>query len=55
MKIKLFENLEQASGPNKEYLYNLAKAMKELVPNVTDSHLEDLDQKVRELEAEDIS
>ena len=43
------------SGPNKEYLYNLAKAMKELVPNVTDSHLEELDQKVRELEAEDIS
>ena len=39
------------SGPNKEYLYNLTMAMKELVPHVTDTHLEELDKKVRELEA----
>jgi len=40
------------SGPNKEYLYNLTIAMKELVPHVVDNHLEELDQKVRELELE---
>ena len=39
------------SGPNKEYLYNLSLAMKELVPHVKDTHLEELEQKVRELEA----
>jgi len=39
------------SGPNKDYLYNLNLAMKELVPHVVDKHLEELDAKVRELEA----
>lgn len=38
------------SGPNREYLYNLCQAMRELVPSVHDSHLLELEQKTREME-----
>ena len=39
------------SGPNKDYLYNLCQGMRELMPHVVDKHLEELEEKVRELEA----
>ena len=38
------------SGPNKEYLYNLEIAMKEIAPHIVDEHLEELTRKVKELE-----
>ena len=37
------------SGPNSEYLFQLATAMKELAPEVEDQHLEELERAVREL------
>ena len=41
------------SGPNKEYLYNLCEAMRDLVPHVTDTHLLELEEAVKQLEAEE--
>ena len=40
------------SGPNIEYLYNLCEAMRELVPQHSDPHLDQLEQRVRQLEAQ---
>ena len=37
------------SGYNREYLFELANAMRALVPNVEDRHLYDLERRVREL------
>lgn len=37
------------SGPNTEYLFNLAQFMKEQVPYVKDAHLFELDNAVRKL------
>lgn len=39
-----------ASGPNKEYLYNLATAMRAIAPGVNDDHLFNLEDTVRQLE-----
>ncbi|PPQ70188.1 hypothetical protein CVT24_003904 [Panaeolus cyanescens] len=38
------------SGPNKEYLFNLVKSVRELSPNSYDSHLYALESRVRELD-----
>uniref|UniRef100_A0A2A4K0D7 glutathione-specific gamma-glutamylcyclotransferase n=1 Tax=Heliothis virescens TaxID=7102 RepID=A0A2A4K0D7_HELVI len=38
------------SGPNKEYVYNLAAAMRELTPDVKDDHLFELEAAVRRLD-----
>ncbi|ORX34930.1 ChaC-like protein [Kockovaella imperatae] len=38
------------SGPNKEYLFNLAHAVRELYPHVKDDYLFDLEARVRALE-----
>jgi len=38
------------SGPNKEYLYHLAAAVRELYPFVKDDYLFTLEAKVRELD-----
>ncbi|XP_023951347.2 putative glutathione-specific gamma-glutamylcyclotransferase 2 [Bicyclus anynana] len=38
------------SGTNKEYVYNLAKAMRQLAPDVKDDHLFQLETAVRELD-----
>ena len=35
------------SGPNIEYLYNLATSMRELVPEETDPHLDELETEVK--------
>ena len=43
------------SGPNIDYLYNLCQAMRDLVPHYTDPHLDELEQRVRQLEAEQVS
>lgn len=40
------------SGPNIEYLYNLASAMRKIAPGVQDSHLFELEAAVRKLEKE---
>ncbi|EIN13167.1 ChaC-like protein [Punctularia strigosozonata HHB-11173 SS5] len=40
------------SGPNKEYLYRLAHAVRELAPHSHDSHLFALETRLRELDAE---
>ena len=37
------------SGPNKEYLYNLAHALKEL--GIEDEHVSELDTAVKQMEA----
>ncbi|CAG8593761.1 16429_t:CDS:2, partial [Cetraspora pellucida] len=37
------------SGPNKEYLFKLASALRELAPDAHDSHLFDLEARVLEL------
>ena len=39
------------SGPNIDYLYNLAASMRELVPDEQDLHLEELEAEVRKQEA----
>ena len=39
------------SGPNIDYLYNLCQAMRELIPHIQDPHLDELEQKVKELES----
>ena len=39
------------SGPNIDYLYNLAASMRELVPDEVDLHLEELEAEVRKQEA----
>ncbi|XP_045454515.1 putative glutathione-specific gamma-glutamylcyclotransferase 2 [Melitaea cinxia] len=38
------------SGTNKEYIYNLAKAMRQLFPGVIDDHLFSLEAAVRQLD-----
>ncbi|CAE6413940.1 unnamed protein product [Rhizoctonia solani] len=38
------------SGPNKEYLYQLARAVRELSPESYDSHLSALELEVRRLD-----
>lgn len=38
------------SGSNKEYLYNLAESMRELVPTIDDQHLFELERIVKNLE-----
>ncbi|KAK1229918.1 hypothetical protein PQX77_007017 [Marasmius sp. AFHP31] len=38
------------SGPNKEYLYNLVKAVRQLAPESHDSHLYALETRVRALD-----
>ena len=40
------------SGPNKEYVYNLAAAMRELAPDVEDDHLFSLEAAVRRLDTD---
>ena len=40
------------SGPNIDYLYNLCEAMRDLVPHCQDPHLDQLEQRVRQLEAQ---
>ena len=35
------------SGPNVDYLYNLAASMRELVPDEEDPHLEELEAEVK--------
>ncbi|TFY52259.1 hypothetical protein EVJ58_g10118 [Rhodofomes roseus] len=40
------------SGPNKEYLYHLAEAVRQLAPESHDSHLFALETRCRELDAE---
>lgn len=40
------------SGENKEYLYRLAQALRELVPSIRDTHVEQLEARVRVLEEE---
>lgn len=37
------------SGPNIEYLFNLAKTMREIAPHVTDEHLFNIEAKVLNL------
>lgn len=39
------------SGPNIDYLYNLAASMRELVPDEKDPHLEELETEVRKQES----
>lgn len=39
------------SGPNKEYLYNLVRAVRKLAPESHDSHLYALETRVRVLDA----
>lgn len=39
------------SGSNKEYLYNLADAMRNLSPNCNDQHLFQLEQAVRNIDS----
>ncbi|CAH2054627.1 unnamed protein product, partial [Iphiclides podalirius] len=38
------------SGSNKEYVYNLARAMREIAPDVEDEHLFSLEETLRRLE-----
>ncbi|XP_072933473.1 putative glutathione-specific gamma-glutamylcyclotransferase 2 [Epargyreus clarus] len=40
------------SGPNKEYVYNLAEAMRQLAPDVEDDHLFNLEATLRKLDRE---
>lgn len=41
------------SGPNKEYFYSLAKAIRELAPESHDSHLHALEARIRKLDGLD--
>ncbi|XP_063379883.1 putative glutathione-specific gamma-glutamylcyclotransferase 2 [Cydia fagiglandana] len=43
---------EGPSGPNKEYVYKLAAAMRQLAPDVDDDHLFALEQEVRKLDTQ---
>lgn len=43
-------NCEGPSGTNKEYVYNLADAMRNLAPKVQDEHLFALEAAVRNLD-----
>ena len=38
------------SGRNRDYLYNLAEAMRQLAPSYGDSHLYELEEAVKRLE-----
>lgn len=38
------------SGSNKEYVYNLAEAMRQLAPNAEDEHLFALEKAVKEID-----
>lgn len=40
------------SGPNPEYVYNLCDAMRQYFHNITDDHLFELEEILREMEAE---
>lgn len=40
------------SGPNTEYVYNLAEAMRRLFPGIVDEHLLELEQALRIMEIE---
>lgn len=43
-------NCHGPSGSNKEYVYNLAEAMREIAPHVEDEHLFTLEVALRRLE-----
>ncbi|XP_028160365.1 putative glutathione-specific gamma-glutamylcyclotransferase 2 [Ostrinia furnacalis] len=43
-------NCQGPSGPNKEYVYNLAKAMRQLAPDVYDEHLFALETSLRQID-----
>ncbi|XP_063832258.1 putative glutathione-specific gamma-glutamylcyclotransferase 2 [Ostrinia nubilalis] len=43
-------NCQGPSGPNKEYVYNLAKAMRQLAPDVYDEHLFTLETSLRQID-----
>ncbi|XP_073959228.1 putative glutathione-specific gamma-glutamylcyclotransferase 2 [Choristoneura fumiferana] len=47
---KQIVNCKGPSGPNKEYLYNLAMAMRELVSDAKDDHLFTLENEVRKMD-----
>lgn len=52
----LAQHIYQSRGPsgeNKDYLYQLAEALRELSPESKDRHVWDLEEKVRELERRD--
>ncbi|CAH0402323.1 unnamed protein product [Chilo suppressalis] len=42
------------SGPNKEYVYNLAKAMRQLAPHINDEHLFALEAALKKLDPDDL-
>lgn len=47
---KQIVNCKGPSGPNKEYVYNLAKAMRELASEAKDDHLFILENEVRKMD-----
>jgi cation transport regulator ChaC len=52
----LAQHIYQSRGPsgeNKDYLYQLAEALRELSPQSNDRHVWDLEEKVRALERQD--
>ncbi|GBP82127.1 Putative glutathione-specific gamma-glutamylcyclotransferase 2 [Eumeta japonica] len=40
------------SGSNKEYVYNLAKAMRDIAPNIEDEHLFSIEEAVRKIDSD---